>query len=58
MPSISIATLREQISGGRLEPVYLFFGEDVRFIERMVEAVESTIDEADRPYAVERLYAG
>jgi DNA polymerase-3 subunit delta len=58
VPSINIARLREQISGGRLEPVYLFFGEDVRFIERMVEAVESTIDEADRPFAVERLYAG
>lgn len=58
MPSINIAELREQISGGRLGPVYLFFGEDVRFIERTVEAVESTIDEADRPFAVERLYAG
>src|SRR6185295_5047098 len=29
-----------------------------KLIEQMVEAIEVTVDPADRPFAVERLYAG
>jgi DNA polymerase III delta subunit len=37
--------------------VYLFVGEDVRLAEALVDAVEATVDVADRPFAVERIYA-
>jgi DNA polymerase-3 subunit delta len=50
--------LRKQIAARRLAPIYLFVGEDVRLVERMIDAVEATIEAADRPFAVERLYAG
>jgi len=58
VPSVNIAALRKQIADGRLGPIYVLVGEDVRLVERMVDAIESTIDEPDRPFAVERLYAG
>lgn len=58
MPNIDLSALRKQIASGALAPVYLFVGEDVRLMERMVDAIEATIDPADRPFAVERLYAG
>lgn len=58
MPSLSLAALKQQIAGKRLAPVYLFTGEDLKLVDRMVDGVESVVDEADRPFAVERLYAG
>jgi DNA polymerase III delta subunit len=58
MPSISLDSLRARIQAATLAPVYLFFGEDVRLIEQMVDGIEATVDPADRPFAVERLYAG
>lgn len=58
MPALDVAALRKQISAGKLAPVYLFVGEDVRLTEQMLDAIEATVDEADRPFAVERLYAG
>lgn len=58
MPALNLAALRTQIHSRKLAPVYLFYGEDSRLIEQMVEAIEATIDPADRPFAVERLYAG
>ena len=58
MPGISLSALEKQIASRKLGPLYVFLGEDVKLVERMVEAVEATVDEADRPFAVERVYAG
>ena len=58
MPAIDSAGLRKQIQSGALAPVYLLYGEDVRLIEQLVDAIEATVDLADRPFAVERVYAG
>jgi DNA polymerase-3 subunit delta len=40
-----------------LGPVHLLVGEDVRLVAQAIDAIEATIDEADRPFAVDRLYA-
>src|SRR6187549_1724195 len=58
MPAIDTSALRKQIQSGALAPVYLLYGEDVRLIEQLVDAIEATVDPADRPFAVERVYAG
>jgi DNA polymerase-3 subunit delta len=58
MPVVDTAGLRKQIHAGTLAPVYLLFGEDVRLIEQLVDAIEATVDPGDRPFAVERVYAG
>jgi DNA polymerase III delta subunit len=58
VPALDLGALKKQIATGKLSPVYLFVGEDVRLMEQMVDAVEATVDPADRPFAVERLYAG
>ena len=58
MPSLTPSGLRTQIQGRKLAPVYLLFGDDVRLMEQMVDAIEATVDPADRPFAVERIYAG
>jgi DNA polymerase-3 subunit delta len=58
VPSINLTSLRAQIQSGKLAPVYLLFGDDVRLIEQIVEGIEATIDPADRPFSVERVYAG
>ena len=57
MPSLGLPALRQKIAARELAPVHLFVGSDVRLIEQLVDAVEATIDEADRPFAVDRLYA-
>jgi DNA polymerase-3 subunit delta len=49
--------LDKQIKAGKLAPVYLLYGEDNRRIEGVVDAIEATIDPADQPFAVERMYA-
>lgn len=58
MPTLDLATLEKQIAARRLGVVHLFVGEDVRLVARILDAVEATIDPADQPFAVERLYAG
>ena len=58
MPAVDTAGLRKQVQSGALAPVYLLFGEDVRLIEQLVDSIEATVDPADRPFAVERVYAG
>jgi len=58
VPGLSIEALRSQIHARQLAPVYLLFGDDVTQMERLVDAIEATVDEADRPFAVERVYAG
>jgi DNA polymerase-3 subunit delta len=58
VPSLDLPALKKQIGAKRLGPVHVLLGEDVKLVDRMVDAIESTIDPADRPFAVERLYAG
>ena len=58
MPGIALASLRSQIQSRKLAPIYLLHGEDVRLMEQMVDAIEGLVDPADRPFAVERIYAG
>jgi DNA polymerase-3 subunit delta len=57
VPPIAVPALKQQIAAGRLATLYLVVGDDVRLAEALVEAIEGTVDEADRPFAVERLYA-
>jgi DNA polymerase-3 subunit delta len=49
--------LDQQIAAKRLEPVYLLHGDDFKRMEQVVEALEATIDPADRPFAVDRFHA-
>jgi DNA polymerase-3 subunit delta len=58
VPALDIDALRKHIKDRKLAPVYVFVGEDIKLVERMVDAVEATIDEADRAFATERVYAG
>jgi len=58
VPFVDQQALAKQLSSRRLERVHLFYGEDVKQIDRVLDAVEATIDPADRPFAVERLFAG
>lgn len=58
MPALNLTALRTQIQGRTCAPVYLFFGDDIRLMEQMVDAIEATVDPADRPFAIARLYAG
>jgi DNA polymerase-3 subunit delta len=56
--SLNLQALKQQIDDRKLARVYLFVGEDVKQMDRMVDGIESVVDPADRPFAVERLYAG
>jgi DNA polymerase III subunit delta len=58
VPAIDLATLKKHVADRRLAPVYVLVGEDIKLVDRMVDAIESTIDPADRPFAVDRLYSG
>jgi DNA polymerase-3 subunit delta len=58
VPFLTIAALRTQIQSRKFAPIYLLFGDDVRLIEQIVDAIEASVDPADRPFAVERIYAG
>ena len=58
MPGLDPGSLAQDIAKRRLRPVYLLVGEDVKLIDRTVDAIEATVDPADRPFAVEHLYAG
>ena len=57
MPLLNPAALQKQIASRRLGPLYVLVGDDVRRIEELLDQIESTIDAADRPFAVDRLYA-
>jgi DNA polymerase-3 subunit delta len=58
VPTLDPSALKKQLAAGRLGPVYVLLGEDLKLIDRMVEAMEATIDPADRPFAVEHFHAG
>ena len=58
MPAIDLATLKKHVADRRLAPVYVLVGEDVKLVDRMVDAIEGTVDPADRPFAVDHVYAG
>jgi DNA polymerase-3 subunit delta len=58
MPVIDLPTLKRHVAERRLAPVYVLVGEDVKLVDRMVDAIEGTIEPGDRPFAVDRLYAG
>jgi DNA polymerase III delta subunit len=58
VPTLTLDALRKRLADRTPGAVHLFVGDDVKLMTRMVEAVEATVDEADRPFAVERLYAG
>lgn len=57
MPLLDIDALRSHIKTGRLAPVYVFHGEDAALATAMADAIEATVDPADRPFAVDRVYA-
>ena len=57
MPALSVDALRKQYKTGTLAPVYLIVGDDAKLIETLVDGIESTIDEADRAFSVDRVYA-
>ena len=57
MPTLDVKSLQAEITARRLGPLYLLVGEDVKLIEQLVDQIEATIDEGDRPFAVDRLYA-
>jgi DNA polymerase III delta subunit len=58
VPLLDLRDLEKHIASRRLAPVHLLVGEDVRRMEQVVDAIEATIDAADRPFAIDRLYAG
>jgi DNA polymerase III delta subunit len=58
VPTLTLDALRERLTRGELGRLHLFVGSDVRLMDRMVDAVEATVPEADRPFAVERVHAG
>lgn len=58
MPSLSLQALKQQIADRALGPLYLFVGEDLKLMDRMVDGIEAVVDPADRPFAVDRFHAG
>ncbi len=58
MPSLSLAALRQQIAARKLAPVHALVGDDARLVAGLIDAFEATIDPADRPFAIDRFYAG
>ena len=57
MPPLSVDALRKQFKSGGLLPIYVLVGSDTKLIEQLSDAIEATIDEADRAFSVDRLYA-
>ena len=58
MPTLDLPALQKRIQARDLDRVHVLVGEDVKLVDRIVDAIEATIDPADQPFAVERLYAG
>lgn len=58
MPTLTYEALKQQVASRALAPLYLFAGDDVQLMSRMVDAVEATVEADDRVFAVERVHAG
>jgi DNA polymerase-3 subunit delta len=58
MPVLSIQALRQRVATRDLAPIHLLLGDDARLTARVIEEFEATVDLADRPFAIDRLYAG
>ena len=58
MPDLSVDALRQHYKSGKLAPVYLIVGDDAKLVAQLVDGIEATIDEADRAFSIDRLYAG
>lgn len=58
MPALDLPALKQQIAERRLAPLYVFVGEDLKLVDRLVDDVEATVAAEDRAFAVERVYAG
>jgi DNA polymerase-3 subunit delta len=58
VPALAVDTLRSHTKSRKFAPVYLLFGDDTRLMEQLVDAIEATVAPGDRPFAVERLFAG
>jgi len=58
VPTLDLPALQKRIQARDLAQVHLLVGEDVKLVDRIVDAIEATVDPADQPFAVERLYAG
>jgi len=57
VPALSVDALRKQYKAGTLAPIYLIVGDDAKLMEQLVDGIEATIDEADRAFSVDRVYA-
>ena len=55
MPLLSVDALRKQFKSGGLLPVYVLVGSDTKLIEQLSDAIEATIDEADRAFSVDQI---
>ncbi len=52
-----VVSLRNDISAGRLRPLYLLHGGEGYYIGRLVEDFENLLPEADRAFNLYQLYA-
>jgi DNA polymerase III delta subunit len=57
VPTLTLDALRKRLAEKKPGAVHLFVGPDVQLMARMVEAMEAVVDEADRPFAVQRVHA-
>lgn len=57
MAADSFTELRRRIAHGDVKPVYLLHGEEGYYIDRLVEAFEEMLPEADRAFNLYQLYA-
>ncbi len=57
MPTLTLEALRKRLADKKPGAVHLFVGPDLQLMSRMVDAVEALVDEADRPFAVQRVHA-
>lgn len=58
MPARDVSALLKDVKAGRPGRLYLLVGEDTRRMDAVIDAIEAVVDPADRPFAVDRLYAG
>jgi DNA polymerase-3 subunit delta len=56
--TLTFQELRQQVSGGRIEPLYLFIGEELYLHERALRLLYDTIDEALRAFNISVITIG